>query len=176
MRAKRFNLSSEDLYTIWWVSGGYCRHNMLSVINYVHPGRCFWKVYVNKLDKEKHPLHPVQRKKTMQIEVLSFYLSFLAICGTLGWTLIFLQVMLLCASSCKLCIKYWSKVIFSLIHRAKFQRFTHETPGFHTLCCVDILHYQNSVYLKNVLLQANKKSWLLFASYMLITGRCCFNL
>lgn len=129
--SKKVNLSSENLYTIWWVSGAYCRHNMLNVINYAHARLMFLKsLYVNKLDKEKHSLHRVQRKKTTQMEVLSLYLSFLAICGTLGRTLIFLQVMLLCASSCKSCVKYWSKLIFKVLNSSSFRDIPAKHPAF----------------------------------------------
>ena len=98
-------------------------------------------LYVNKLDKEKHSLHRVQRKKAMRMEVLSLYLSFLAICGTLSrTTLIFLQVMLLCASSCKSCIKYWSKLIFKVLNLSSFRDIPAKQPAFtpfhqFLLCC-----------------------------------------
>lgn len=98
-------------------------------------------LYVNKLDKEKHSLHRVQRKKAMQMEVLSLYLSFLTICGTLSrTTLIFLQVMLLCASSCKSCIKYWSKLIFKVLNLSSFRDIPAKQPAFtpfhqFLLCC-----------------------------------------
>lgn len=87
-------------------------------------------LYVNKLDKEKHSLHRVQRKKTRQMGVLSLYLSFLTICGTLSRTLIFLQVMLLCASSCKSCIKYWSKLIFKVLNLSSFRDIPAKHPAF----------------------------------------------
>lgn len=98
-------------------------------------------LYVNKLDKEKHSLHRVQRKKAMQMEVLSLYLSFLTICGTLSrTTLIFLQVMLLCASSCKSCIKYWSKLIFKVLNLSSSRDIPAKQPAFtpfhqFLLCC-----------------------------------------
>lgn len=129
--SKKVNLSSENVYTIWWVSGAYCRHNMPNVMNYAHARMMFLKsLYVNKLDKEKHSLHRVQRK-AMQIEVLSLYLSFfMEICGTLGRTLIFLQVMLLCASSCKSCIKYWPKLIFRVLNLSSFRDMPAKHPAF----------------------------------------------
>lgn len=165
------------------MSGAYCRHNMLNVINYAHARMMFLKsLYVNKLDKEKHSLHRVQRKKTMQMAVLSLYLSFLAICGTLGRTLIFLQVMLLCASSCKSCIKYWSKLIFKVLNSSSLRDIPAKHPAFipfhqFLLCWYFALSKFNlsNKNAKEQKMQKNKKSWLLFAMDMLITGKCYFN-